>query len=336
MDITESKHIEIVDEKSWLNERNKRINSSEVGVLLKYSQHDTYLGVWEKKVNGYEQEENAVMKRGKRSEKFIAESLAEKHGWTIEKLNKYAFNDKYKIGSSFDYIITAPFRALLEIKSVHWSIFNDQWKDGSNIKVPFHYMLQVQQQLMFRDQFRLEKAIIGVARGLDVADMHTVEVQPSQTAEQLILKEVKVFWDMVAKGEAPHPDYGLDFGLLKKQTYNFAPTEGTMDATEDEDKQVRKYALWHGIEKEAKIEKDAAKGKLLELAGKHGRIEGDGYSVSCGHSDEKEEISPPADWHKYVPSDKWITKTTKATRKVGVNLTKKFKIVQENHRGGHQ
>ena len=316
-----------LNREDWLKLRAGYVSSTESAIILGYERWGSLYSLWHQKAQTRDyQSENASMKRGKFAESFIANMLAEHNGWDIEPIEEYLYDKSLRVGATFDYLITSPFRAILEIKSSHWTDFQNEWVvDEEEIKPPFYYNLQVQHQLMFRDHFNVDKAVIGVATGLDIKNMHTIDVNPVEKAETAILEGAKEFWDTIKKGEVPSPDYAKDFDFMRTFIYGKEPKNKEIEATPEIKELVKKYGKISIQETKCKTEKKEIQAKLLEFSFDYEKIKGDGFSVSCKFKQEGEKITPPSNWQEFVPKDLWNVKTIKASRNAIPYLTKKLK-----------
>jgi predicted phage-related endonuclease len=93
--------------------------------------------------------------------------------------------------------------------------------------VPFWIVLQALQEMMLTDAAFGAVAVLCVDPFDLVCSIHEVQRHPSSEAK--ILAAVKQFWNDVAHGREPTPDYGKDAALISI----LAPRESSPDKTVD-------------------------------------------------------------------------------------------------------
>jgi predicted phage-related endonuclease len=264
----------------WLELRKQDITSTELASLFEKSPYMSCYELWHRKHNpklAVPFEENQRMKVGRKMEPVIAEILAEKYGWTIEPFKVYMRIPELRLGSSFDYLITAPFRALLEIKSVDWLQFMDHWtKDGENVEAPLHIEFQNQGELLCSGE---EQIITGAWIGGNKDEKFTR--LPDYQVWDAIIENSKKFWDSIKAHQEPPVDFKRDAEFIKT-LYPYAETGKVMKATPTIESLALKYKITHDALKALETDKDAIKAEMLTLVGDAEKVKGDTFSISAG------------------------------------------------------
>lgn len=268
------------DEEHWLQLRAPDITSTEVGALLGISPYMTKFELWHRKHDQLvvRLEQNERMKWGTRLEDAIAKGLADDHGWKIRRIRRYMRIPELKVGSSFDFEIVGE-DSLLEIKNVDGLAFKEGWLvDGDHIEAPPHIEIQVQHQLLVSQKAR---ARIGALIG---GNSHEIlERTPNTAVLEAITRETKLFWDSVAAGEPPSPDFKRDADFIAS-LYSSATAGKVIDLQRDLEFRSlgERYAEAKERAKEAEEGASALKAQMLMQIGDAEKVLGDGFSISAG------------------------------------------------------
>jgi predicted phage-related endonuclease len=162
----------------------------------------------------FDEADNRVFRRGRLMEPAVALAVAEdRPNWRIEKANSYYRDPDLRLGATPDFFIHGDPRGLgtLQTKTAAPGVYQRDWEGGAT--VPFWVQLQALTEAMLTDAAFAAVAVLQV----DAFDMalSIVEVPRHPAAEQRIRDAVAKFWDDVAAGREPEPDYGKDAELLK-------------------------------------------------------------------------------------------------------------------------
>lgn len=249
----------IKDRETWLALRKPDITASVVAALFGAHPYETALGLYAEKC-GLEMPEpdNAVLRRGRLLEGAVAAAVAEQRpDWEVIKADEYLRDPELRLGATPDFYIEGDPRGLgvLQAKTVAPSAFKRHWTDGA----PFWVALQNATELMLEHE-----AAFGMVAALVVdpwkLDCHLFDVPRHAGVEARIREAVAKFWDDVAAGREPHPDYGKDADLLAALYPQETPAK-TIDLTGDNHLPV---LLAEREEIKARIRVDEARCKEIE------------------------------------------------------------------------
>lgn len=293
-------------EQAWLAMRALDVTSTEASALFSMSPYSTEFALWHQKKDGVivDIEPNERMDWGTDLQDTIAISLARRYGVKVERIVDYMRIEEIRMGSSFDFEIFGIDEAraalsselqhlflqhgpgLLEIKNVDGLVFKKTWgeNDDGGIEAPAHIEVQLQHQLHVRD---LEWGAIGVLvggnRGILICRMRDREVGDA------IEGRVRAFWQSIADGREPDPQYPADAGVLIKLFNKSAPGkvfdgrgQPAIDALIDE------YVFASDRAKQANEDKEVAKAKVLRVIEDAERAYTDRYTISASMVKAKE------------------------------------------------
>lgn len=160
-----------------------------------------------------DQSDNPVLRRGRLLEGAVGLAVAEQRpDWTVSKNEFYFHDPDLRLGATPDFFLEGDPRGLgvLQTKTVAPAIFDREWEGGRT--VPFWIVLQTLTECLLTD------AAFGVvaAMRVDAFDLYVaiLDIPRHPAAEDKIIVAVKQFWDDVANGREPGPDYGRDANLL--------------------------------------------------------------------------------------------------------------------------
>ncbi|MBO0715738.1 MAG: YqaJ viral recombinase family protein [Rhizobiales bacterium] len=208
------KHL-IESREQWLALRKQDVTASVVGALFGVHPYATALRLYLMHSGiEFDESDNPVLRRGRLMESAVALAVAEKHPeWQIEKNNFYYRDTDLRLGATPDFLIHGDPRGLgvLQTKTAAPSVFERDWGGGDT--VPFWIQLQTLSESM----------LVGAAFGVvGVLQIHAFdlacginEIARHPGAERKIADAVAKFWDDVANGREPDPDYGKDAALLQ-------------------------------------------------------------------------------------------------------------------------
>jgi predicted phage-related endonuclease len=269
-------------EAAWLADRKTVITSTEaaalfgVGVYVKtpYELFNLKAGV----IQPDEFEGNERTRWGNRLEAPIAYGVAEDLGLIVEPYKVFVTMPEFRIGSSFDFIITGITedfdgdnearqmflkhgKGLLEIKNVDGLQFKRGWAaDGDHIEAPVHIEAQVQWQMEIAD---LNWSILAPLVGGNTP--HPIIRMRDADFGNAIRTKATEFWQRVNAMAPPEPDFTKDGGTIAKV---YRENDGTSVDMSDNARLAalcKAYKKAGADEKAAKELKDAAKAEILTI-----------------------------------------------------------------------
>lgn len=240
--------IPITDRTQWLALRQKDVTASVAGALLGVHDYQTPYSLWALKAGLLEDdpEETAPMKRGRLLEPVALQLLKEqKPDWVIAKGvigrgEMYLRSPDHRIGCTPDATAYDPARAaaanpkhgalvVIQFKSVEASIFRKKWKDESGtITPPLWIVVQgiVEAWLTGAEYAYVAALVIGFG-----IELHVIEIPIHKGIIEKLQAQTALFWQKVAEGKAPDPDYARDGEAIASI---YAQTNGTtIDLTAD-------------------------------------------------------------------------------------------------------
>jgi predicted phage-related endonuclease len=207
--------IEITSREQWLALRKPDVTASVVASLFGCHPYVSALKIFLAHSGvEFDEADNRVFRRGRLMEPAVALAVSEERpDWRVEKANFYCRDPDLRLGATPDFLIHGDPRGLgvLQTKTAAPLIYQRDWEGGAT--VPFWVQLQALTEAMLTDAAFAVVAVLQV----DAFDMalSIVEVPRHPAAEQRIRDAVATFWDDVAVGREPDPDYGKDAELLK-------------------------------------------------------------------------------------------------------------------------
>lgn len=195
--------------------RKDDITASRVGALFDVHPYCSALRLYLEKsgVEFPEQDDSPVKRRGRLLEGAVGLAVAEaRPDWRIVKAGDYFRDADARLGATPDFFIEGDPRGpgVLQTKTVAPHVFKRDWEEGQTI--PFWITLQTLAECM------LTGAAWGAvaAMKIDAFDLACpiLDVPRHQAAEAKIVAAARQFWDDVAHGREPGPDYGKDADLL--------------------------------------------------------------------------------------------------------------------------
>jgi predicted phage-related endonuclease len=206
----------ITDREEWLRWRQQDVTASNVGALFNEHPYTTPLKLYVEK-RGTEfpplDPENKVLRRGRWMEPAVGAAVAElRPEWMIEPAGEYLRDPILKLGCTPDFYVRSE-RGLgvLQAKSVAPNVYERDWASGA--EVPAWIVLQAATECM------LAEAVFGAVAVL-LVDAHAMdcvihEFDRNPGAEHKIRVATKMFWDAVAAGKEPEPDFARDTDTIK-------------------------------------------------------------------------------------------------------------------------
>lgn len=273
---------EVADKQAWLDLRAKDITSTETPALFGLSPYLSAFELWHRK-RGNEIvriEETERMKWGTRLEAAIAAGAAEEHGWEIRPFKQYLSLPQLRMGSSFDFKVTKPSPAILEIKNVDTNVFHRHWiEDGERIEAPQHIELQVQHQLEVAD---MEQAyIVALVGGNTMRIIHRMRDREVGAA---IRQKIASFWESVATNTPPSPDYRLDADFILKRLYGNAADGKVVEAGPQIDELLKRYHRMNQEIGELEDIQKAIKAQIVAAIGDASKVLVPSGTLTCGNT----------------------------------------------------
>lgn len=206
----------IVDRESWLKWRHEDVTASTVGALFGCHDYCTALRLYAEKrgVEFEDKGDNKIMRRGRWLEPSVGKAVSElRPEWTIETPNVYLRDPDARIGATPDFFIHGDPRGLgvLQAKTASPHIVARDWDEGR--EAPLWIVLQCATEMMLADAAFGAVAVLIVDPYL--MDAHVIELPRIAAAETKIRNAVERFWQTVAAGEEPEPDFARDADVIK-------------------------------------------------------------------------------------------------------------------------
>jgi len=210
----------------YLKFRESYISSTEGAALLHCGAWASYYKLWHLKsgVLGDDFQSTEQTEAGLMYEQVIAKHFAEKYQCETRPITEYRYNDEYKLGASYDFLVTDGAYAgyILETKNmISLSIKN--WNDG---EPPAQYKIQCQQQMAFYPE---AKGVILCAL-VDGWKLELFIIERDQSLVETLKTEALKFWQSIEEGSAPELD--LDDHETVKRVH--AKTDGTEETASAE------------------------------------------------------------------------------------------------------
>jgi predicted phage-related endonuclease len=227
--------IPIESREQWLALRKQDVTASRIGALFSCHPYATALRLYMEQagLEFPEQNENPVMRRGRLLEPVVAQDVAEQHPeWHITKNSHYYRNPKLRLGATPDFLIEGDSRGLgvLQTKTSGPAEFARDWANGTEI--PFWIILQTLTEAMLTGATWAVIAVMPVDAYKLASTILDVPRHPA--TEQRIRTAVTQFWDDVAHGREPAPDYGKDADLIKLLAPRAIPDKSIDLSTDNE------------------------------------------------------------------------------------------------------
>lgn len=272
--------IPFTTEEAWLAERAKDITSTEISALFGCNPWLTEFELWHRKKGNVapDFEPNEAMEIGAEFEEPIAKSIAKKNGWTIKPKKEYIRLSGLRIGSSFDFSIVSPFKAVYEIKNVGEAAWFKSWKqNGDNIEAPINLEFQFQHELLVSGEpLLMVGAMIGGNK------RKTIKREPDEAIHKAILQKCLEFWKSVDDGIEPKPNFERDADFISK-LFNKARGK-EVDADPGLVGLAEIYRSACESEKEAEKKKASYKAQILMKVGDASKVNGENFSISLGET----------------------------------------------------
>lgn len=267
----------IVSREAWLALRKPDVTASVVAATMGLHPYKSALELFIEK-SGVELKQpkpSGVLLRGLAYEPVVAAIAREKRpDWAIVPAGEYLRDPDLRLGASPDFFVECDPRGLgvMQVKTVAPRTFKASWQDGVP---PFWIQLQTLTEMM------LAGATWGVVAAwiLDPyaePDVEFIEVPRHAGAEQKIRDAVALFWEDVAAGREPSPDYGRDADLIAALYPSEIPLK-TVDLSGDN---MLPMLLAERADIKTRMGLDAARVQEIDTEVRHKM--GDAEAATCG------------------------------------------------------
>jgi predicted phage-related endonuclease len=267
------------DREEWLALRSPNLNSTEVGSLFGILKYASIFELWHYKNKSIQCDftGNERTEWGLALQDSIAAKVAKDNGWTIRRMDEYMYLPEIRLGSSFDFAIGAD--GIMEVKNVDKFVFLDEWENG---EAPLHIEIQVQTQLAVSGRkFVWLVALVGGNEAI------LIKRERDEAVIKAIIEKVKWFWQTIAEGKEPEPDFKKDAEFIAK-LYGYAEPEKVLTAGDDIAQLAAEYKKVGEEIKPLEEKKEELKARLLVAIADAEKVVGDGFSISAGMVGEAE------------------------------------------------
>ena len=207
----------------WLaGPRAQDITASTVGALLTDHPYQTSMRLWaeHRGVEFERKPESKFMRRGRKLERLVGEEVEElRPEWKAEPANAYYRDAELRLGATPDFFLLGDprGRGVLQAKTAGPEVIAKKWDNG---RVPPEWIVwQVRCEMLLTD------SAFGVVAVLDPFnwDCHIIEVAREAEAELALVAAVQRFWQHVALGVEPEPDFNRDADVIRALTKREQP-----------------------------------------------------------------------------------------------------------------
>jgi predicted phage-related endonuclease len=207
--------VEITSQDQWLELRRHNVGASEVGALFGIHDYLTGFALAARKLGKLpDQKDNSAMARGRRMEPIARDLLAERRQeWQQIPAGSYYYDPDIHFGATPDLFVRDEHGrlAVVQIKSAAPAVFARKWHNPSTgaVEPPLWIALQAMSEMHLTGA---DYAYVAVVMIDEWSDFHleTVEVPYLPKLIEQARERVAAFWQMIARGELPAPDYGED------------------------------------------------------------------------------------------------------------------------------
>ncbi|MGV1352843.1 YqaJ viral recombinase family nuclease [Klebsiella pneumoniae] len=287
--------IPITDRESWLALRRQDVTASAVGAIFGVHPYQSLYSLYAAKTGLQPDEETSPMLEWRLILESAVGAAVERDnpGWRIVKATDYLRDTDLRIGATIDFYIEGDPRGLgvLQAKTAAPSSFKKQWTDG---QPPFWIALQNATEMMLEHE-----AEWGAVACLIIdpwkCECPLYEIPRHEGVEARIRDGVARFWDDVAAGREPAPDYVKDAALIARLMPDAVPLK-TIDLSGDN---LMPTLLAERAEIRTRIAIDEARCADIEAEIKHkmrdaeiGTI--DGFTIKFKHESRKGGFVAPS------------------------------------------
>jgi predicted phage-related endonuclease len=210
----------------WLEMRKADITASDAGALWGAHKYTTRRKLFLSKSFGENDEQSAVMRRGKIMEPAVAEAIVVDCGWKPERCSSYlrgrAADPLVRLGATRDYRLTVDaddllqhpktratalaagwsdftgreLRLTVECKSVDPAVWEKEWQQGP----PVYTVVQSAQQTLLEDA---DGGLVAALLENRTKDLILYAVRRDPDFEHSLVEQVRGFWRAYEAGEEP-------------------------------------------------------------------------------------------------------------------------------------
>lgn len=244
----------------WLEVRKKGIGGSDMAAILGFNKYSDAVSIWlDKRGELPPVEENEPMYWGNVLEEVVAQEFAKRTGWKVR-------NNNYTLQSiEHPYLLANIDREIvgvdagLECKTAN-AFKLDEWKGD---EVPTSYYIQCQHYMAVTG-----KSSWWIACLLGGNTFIYKEIPRNEEVIEAIIREGKVFWDMVENGTVPAVTGSKSSSEALKMMYG-KPNKKTIELDDVAVNYINQYITADAKEKEAKSIKAEARNILKSLLGEN-------------------------------------------------------------------
>lgn len=242
----------------WLEERKKGVGASEAGAIFGVSPWATALQLYFAKLGLYEVESTPLMQWGLRIEPVIADAYSELTGRKVAIPRKLMRHAKAPwMLASLDRIADD---RVVEIKRVT-SFAAKEWGDSGSADVPYHYFLQVQQQMAVADL-----GAADIAALIGDCDFRVYSIARDEAIIERLIEAERDFMRRVAEQDPPMPDW--EHPSTADILAMIEPITGeSKELDADLTNIVEEYEQLGKVKKSVETERDGLKARLLHAMG---------------------------------------------------------------------
>lgn len=221
----------ILQRDAWMKLRDNDVTASTVGALFGVHDYQTAFGLWAEKTGAIDPSEpdDLVIDesgdeitvppiiRGHMLEPIVAQLIKEvRPHWRLRKSHMYFRDPDIRIGATPDYIVHDKDRGrgICQIKTAGLWPFKAKWVDPDTREVvpPLWIGLQA---LTEADLVGADWACIACLVIDNKLSLRIIDVPINRKLIDESHRRVREFWQMIADGKEPDPDYGRDGAILR-------------------------------------------------------------------------------------------------------------------------
>jgi putative phage-type endonuclease len=243
----------------------KAIGGSDIAAIMGLHPHRTAYDVWLRIVQGFEQEDSPILRRGRVMEPVVRELARTELGLQLT-------GPKYLEDNQHGFLARASLDDLageepVELKTVS-SFARQQWGDETTQEVPLHYLYQLQWYLWAA---KAPRGHLVALIGLD--DLRHYRIQADPALHGRMISAARAFWERyIVGGEAPSPEGSYLASEWVARKYD-SPTEDFLSGADVPGIEGLLKAYWVAKEMAEEAEERVEKIKL-ELKEKIGNARG--------------------------------------------------------------
>ncbi|MEJ6847499.1 YqaJ viral recombinase family protein [Sinorhizobium fredii] len=201
----------------WLEWRRPFLCASEVAAAVGVDEYRAPLSLYAEKLGLTSVVETPIMRRGRHFQEAARSYLCEERfDWRVYDPHVFVMDTETRLACTPDVLAEVPGRpgiCNVQIKTISAPKF-EEWHGVP----PVGYTLQVATENMLLDANHGYLAVLAVSTY--EASLHLFDVPRHEAAEKKIAAVARDFWDNIAAGRLPKPDYRLDAGTIEQMHPN--------------------------------------------------------------------------------------------------------------------